>query len=118
MIYKIKRWIEVKIRRPIRHRVQRAQRGWSDVDAWSLDYHMATILANGLKHMADNVHGCPPEFADKYGDVDAGCREWSRTLREMALGFEQYAGEDEKLETPEFKRSMELFAKWFPHLWD
>lgn len=89
------------IRYQIRYRFfglfQRAFRGWADHDTWGLDYHIAGILKNSLKHLAKYSHGCPHEFMEKYGDPQA-FKEWDNWLLDKAEWFRWYhEHEDEEV---------------------
>lgn len=117
---------------------QRAFRGWAPVDTWGLDYHLAYILKDSLNHLADNTHGYPMGFGDKYGDK--GAEEWEKWLRDKAEWFrwyyekEEYYCKDyftiseeekqrrlkEEIEKSEvfYKEVLPDFVKYYGNLWD
>lgn len=96
---------------------QRAQRGFADEDVWSFCDYLAGVLAGGLAILRDNLHGCPPELCseDDQTWADDGVKRWRAILDEMIVGFSQ---EDQLNMTPELRRSLELLAYWWGHLWD
>lgn len=97
---------------------QRGRRGYSRSDAWSLDNHLAGIIAGGCRQLANNVHGCPVPISDKhFGDMDAACLEWAGILRHIAAGFARY-NENEDWDDPLVVEARGLLAEWFPNLWD
>ena len=54
--------------------------------------------------------------------VDLTMEEWTTIIDEMIAGFKFYASEDARFEAvgDEFDRAqvgIDLFAKWYPHLW-
>lgn len=59
-------------------RYQRAVRGWSDSDAWSLDIHLARTLGEQLNYLADIAHGWPR--SEEYPTME----DWVTALRENA----------------------------------
>jgi len=38
--------------------IQRGQRGWADSDTWCLDYYLATIISEGVKHLITYGNSC------------------------------------------------------------
>lgn len=102
-------------RAEITHRRQRMKRGWSDRDAWSLDHHLAHVISGAIRYMADIAHGWPGE--------PMTYEEWVQILRDIADGFEAhtlgYDGPEVKAERQvKFNMAMDLFAKYYPHLFD
>lgn len=105
---------------------ERRENGFSEADAWSFDTYLAGVIAGGVKQLAENLHGCPPELTEdakgnELRSVDEACEVWKGILEEIVVGFEWW--EREKFVTshassPEFDRAMELLAKWWGHLWD
>lgn len=70
----------------------RAWYGWAAKDTWSFDGYLATVIAGGLHHLADNNCGCPGHFVEKYGETNGRCfLEWNAWLRRTAYWFEEYA---------------------------
>ncbi len=93
--------------------IQRGRRGWADCDVWWLNTHLAGIIVGALTRQR------------RYGRSYPGCvgarteEEWDDILDRMMRGFAKVADDyDEAFESPEYKDAMELFAEWFPALWD
>ncbi len=109
--------------RPVRSFVQRGRRGWSDEDVWSLNTHLAEVIAGLCERLAEQRHGCPSRLVES-GDVDAGCDRWAEILWEIADGFRAFAdadGVDFGLEpgaSRRLDRSLTLLGEWFGDLWD
>ena len=53
-----------------KHFVQRGRRGWSDQDAWSIDYWMVDNLTPMLKRLKENKNGTPMSMFRKKDGVD------------------------------------------------
>ena len=121
---------------------QRGKRGWADCDTWGVDYHLAKIVPEMLRHLQENAHGYPG-----YGAASTPGK-WYDLLEEMIEGWEaakricddeyvdkvqpnwfengekltkktfdkchEMQQEDQKL----FEKKMKIFTKWFFHLWD
>jgi len=121
---------------------QRGKRGWADCDTWGIDYYLARIIPEMLRHMQENAHSYPGYGkASTYG-------KWIDLLEEMIEGWEaakrvcedDYVNKvqpkwfergekltkktlDKSLEMSKedqnlFKKRMRLFTRWFFHLWD
>ena len=76
----------VDARRDARFRRQRARRGWSDADVWSLDNHLCRTLAGQLEQLADNANVWPGE-GTQWVDEHA----WQADLRRNAALLRRYA---------------------------
>ena len=119
----IDNWCWERFHIPFRPRyfIQRALRGWSDADVWNLDGYLARVIAEGCEHLADVVHGYPPQFGD-----DALGR-WQEILREIAKGMHGHlTWEDEpgyssatyERMKAKRKKSLRLLETYFDYLWD
>jgi len=92
---------------------QRAERGFSDADCWSLDHYLATIIAGALRQLRKASAGYPADLTKE---------RWDAILAKMTRGFEAV---DQHLFDPglteeeqrQFRRSMQLFRRWFFDLW-
>jgi len=144
--YAIRRWTEYAEWRFLFRRVRgffvRGWQGWTDLDTWSLDAYISKILAGGLRHLAENKHGCPSDFYELHGE--AGHELWAQWLLEKAGWFKWYADDsdgtlgdtnwiDSDLSEEERIRRIKAhqtkmtqfnnvvlpdFVKYFAHLWD
>ena len=100
---------------------QRGRRGWSDCDAWGFNGYLAGVIAGGCTYLVGGS-GYPGG-----GDADT-YEKWQAILKEIAEGFSIIARDEDVYEDgritvissnrPEYKRAMNLFAEWFPALWD
>ena len=94
---------------------QRAIRGWANCDVWSMDNYLNDILPGMLRRLKI---GCSYP-------MDMTPEEWLNILEEMAVGFESgnkiddcFDPNEEKELRAKFDRGMELFVKYYNHLWD
>jgi hypothetical protein len=112
--------------RKIKWAFQRAIRGYSNKDVWSIDCFLCDIMPKMLRQLAKNLNGCPTNLYDKKNEDDE-CHKWVKILEKMAEGFEagqkindmDFDNEQErkKLEK-KFDKGMDLFKKYFFSLWD
>lgn len=90
---------------------QRRTRGWDDSETWNLDTSLAKVILPRLKRFKELTVGCP---------VDVTWEEWGNTLDTMIKAFEWFAADcnerDEDFYT-EAHKGVELFAKYYGHLW-
>jgi hypothetical protein len=126
---------------------QRARRGYSDADAWSLDWYLIKILPPMLKKLRDDNYGCPSTLCGK--GVDDGMKQWKKILDNILYTFDTAAKvlDDEvilfnsrtydrqkmeyervklswkpkvltKREVKKYEKGWRLFQKYFFSLWD
>lgn len=111
-----------RLPRTVRNAVQRARRGYSDEDAYSIYQHVSAILADSLARLGASARGCPAWLADEHGgDVNAAVEEWAKMLREMAHGFDLIARDEHThgaQNTADAKRALNLMHDNFFDLWD
>lgn len=112
------------LKREIKHRYQRATRGYSYADTWSFDGTLATYLCGALTEFKRSTVGHPMQMTMK---------QWEATLDEMKEGFCYYmeheddliSGEEwrerydahEKCIEEKLNRSFKLLRKHFQSLW-
>lgn len=60
---------------------QRAERGWSDYDAWDFDTYLAMVIGDGLAYLADAHMSHPWDYTPE---------EWSEKLLYISKCFKQY----------------------------
>ena len=94
---------------------QRARRGYSTEDCWSLDHHLARVTVAGVARLREWAHGYPQEV----GSIEA----WDAILAQIQDGFQAFLDTDGWWNTggdeeQRFKAGMALYAKWFGALWD
>jgi hypothetical protein len=130
-------WTWVK---PFVYSYQRVTRGWADCDTWSLDNHIAGVLADAIQHLRIHTHGYPNGLSEK---------KWDAILVDITAGFDAVQIMDEmepeytEDQTQEglfggpkriydwdkynglkaehkkvFDKGMKLFHKYFFDLWD
>lgn len=99
------------IRRSLLFWWQRQTRGWDDSDTWSLDYTLAGIIAPRLRRLREIIGG-----KEAPGDMDFA--EWDVILSKMVAAFEWWADDPFiKVEPPEVKEGLALFAEHYGGLW-
>jgi len=105
---------KIPSRRDVRYLWQRLTRGWDDSETWSLDYSLAKLILPRLKRFQEIRGGHPAEMTDQ---------EWNDILKEMIGGFE-FLASDDRWACPEndiryqkAQAAIELFSKYYLHLW-
>ena len=120
--------------------IQRGRRGWSDQDAWSIDYWLVDNLIPMLKRIRYDRTGTPMNFYRKKDGVDKDGnstdeahrlaeQRWDNVLNEIIYGLKcakkiedsDYDYEDKELTkrlTKSSQRSFELIGKHLFSLWD
>lgn len=96
---------------------QREKRGWDDTECWNLDSTIASFIIPRLKVFKEIHKTHPCELSDK---------QWEEIIDKMILAFElskddwwEYNSDKEREEgNIKMKEGLELFAKYFTHLWD
>lgn len=112
-------FITPKDKRYARHMKQLKERGFSDTETWSLDSSICHFILPRLIRFREIGAGFPGGLTMK---------EWDAMLGEMIFAFdwslnceeEKYEGLSDKETERYWKRyeaGMQLFAKWFRHLW-
>ena len=101
-IYRFFRWHKVfhpiEMYREVKYFIQRGRRGWSDRDAWSLDYYLTSWMPEALGYIRKHKHGVPIDMYDakdvndygnpsKDGQAAAEAR-WDLPIGQMISGFE------------------------------
>ena len=72
----------------VKHRCQRAKKGYSFRDLWSIDYWFMEIMPEMLTEFKKNLHGCPAQFTTnddgtQYQDVEKGMKDWEDIIDRM-----------------------------------
>lgn len=118
---------------------QRLFRGYSDLDLWSLDQHLATIILKRIKAFRkQELHGYPAQFhhdfensvPKEYHDLAPEVYWEEIVLGKIENAFVQilkefdtnpddnYPIEDMQKRDKEIKEGLQLFAEHFQSLWD
>lgn len=104
-----------------RWRIQRARRGWSDIDAWNLNRHLAAVIAGSAAHLRANGHGHPQELTpQEWDDILA------RIVAALSVDLDRDVdGEEDaamltrrEREAAAQTEAVHLVATWWHHLWD
>ena len=133
------RWLK-EIPSRIKFSVQRAHRGWSDQDAWAIDYWMVDNLIPMLKRLKNDSNGTPMSMFRKKDGVDKDGnptdkasrlaeQRWSDTLGEIIYGLKcakalqelDYDYKDKnktKLLNKRVEKTFTLIGKHLFTLWD
>lgn len=97
-----------------KHKYQKIIRGFSDDETWSLDYEIVKFTLPRLKRFRKIAISHPSELTEK---------EWDIILSKIIVAFELFIEEGgssimKKQENQkQFNEGMELFGKYFLHLW-
>ena len=86
ILYKIK-----EIPSDIKHIYQRAKKGYSYRDVWSIDSWFMEIMPEMLADLKKNKQGCPMQFIDEDSDegFEKGKKKWHDTLERMIFCFRE-----------------------------
>ena len=93
-IYRFFRWHKVfhpiEMYREVKYFIQRGRRGWSDRDAWSLDYYLTSWMPEALGYIRKHKHGVPIDMYDAkdvndYGNPSKDGQAADRIARPRAL---------------------------------
>ena len=88
IFYKIKEFPQ-----NIKHIYQRAKKGYSYRDLWSIDHWFMEIMPEMLTEFKKNLHGCPAQFTTvdgtQYQDVEKGIKDWEDILDRMIFCFKE-----------------------------
>lgn len=104
-----------------KHWWQRRVRGWDSSDTWSLDWTMAKFILPRLKLFKEVNNGTPYGFTEE---------SWDETLDKMIFAMEVVANgvwvlsdyeprdvEEDKIYWEKVQTGLDLFGKYFLHLW-
>jgi len=102
-------------KRDVRFFYQRLVRGWDDSDTWSMDHSLAKLILPRIKRFQEVRGGHPADMTDD---------EWEKILSEIVWGFEWFAsgkqwdyGPEHRAEAERAHAAIELFGKYYGHLW-
>lgn len=97
------------------YKEQRLERGFDDSELWNLDRTIAKFIYPRLKAFADKTIGTPPSLSKE---------EWQSILQKMLDAFDIIVDDDKYFayapsneEDNIIAIGLDLFAKWFCHLW-
>lgn len=121
MNVKSDRWVYEKPlrnwRRILKHRRQRARRGFSDYDVWNLDGYLAQMIADTVAHLRAHGHGYPGNLSNE--------AEWDAILKRIEVPLRSWAEHKHDMDPDEEDRwmercrdALELFREYFFTLWD
>lgn len=107
-------------RQEARWRRQRAERGWSDRDAWNLDDYLGSVISGAILHLRDRSHGYPGDSCEA---------EWHDVLTRIGepLAVDQWREvhdtgaerrERQEREYAAKQTALRLLADHWGHLWD
>lgn len=100
---------EIKYRKSLRKELK--QNGFDKSECWNLDYTFSMFILPRLKYFRENTISYP--------DEQMGFDGWMEILDKMIYAFERIT-EDDITETKEFDKvqeGLDLFGKYFRHLW-
>lgn len=103
----------------VKYDLQRIDRGWSDRDCWSIDYHLNHVIPQMMKRLKETKHGVPCSCYDvpyKENTTEAEDKKaqdkWDDILDTIIFTFETHQKiNDEGLVMPQSFRKRDI-AKW------
>lgn len=113
-MYRRKMLHKLRLKRRFSHRYQRARYGISDIDTWSLDNHLANVIALGTQTLKDG-YGYPARMESQ--------EEWHEILDRIHRAFSNYdeiygTNEEAEFRRDEVRDGMDLLKEYFFDLWD
>ncbi len=110
----------IQPKRFLKHRYQRAKRGYSNQDCWDFDSYLARVIVGGIDELLKGS-GYPTHINSR--------EEWEAILKEMQEGFGLIADRDWEFDagfdSPEWEaarakvnRAKKLLVEYFENLWD
>jgi hypothetical protein len=113
----------------VRYFVQRGRRGWSDRDAWSVDYYLAEVIPPMLRRLVEYGNGFPAGIMSEdftEDEWEAHYKKWHKDLLKAADDIDQhkvatdYAEKYEDIEKAmkRVERGLSWVQKNFFQLWD
>lgn len=109
--WKIKHWFNFKVRRPIRHWIQRRTRGFDDSDTWSLDWTFIEWIVPRLKRLHEIQKNCIERSEEEIAEFEEMISLFERVMKDQRY-FSWKKEVDEEVD-----RAMELFSKHFRSMW-
>ena len=78
----------------VKHICQRARKGYSYRDLWSIDYWFMEIMPKMLTDFRKNLHGCPTQFINREDgtedqNFETGMKEWEDIIDRMIFCFRE-----------------------------
>ena len=100
--------------------------GYDPADSWGIDYSMAKWAVPRLKHLRNNLHGCPADFVSQARpteeEIEKAMDTWEGILDKIIWAFEFYIDENSDYagtkEWDRWKDGMNLFVEYYRNLWD
>ena len=92
---------------------QKERRGFDDTEIWNLDNTIAFFILPRLKRFRKKTHSYPTNFKS--------LKKWKKTLKKIIIAFELLLKKEtyelNEKETKQVKKGLNLFSKFFTHLW-
>jgi len=106
-------WLEL---RPLKIKsfFQRGWRGWADEDTWDLDYYLAMVISQSIKHLKKYYNGAEPTKKE----LDIIIKGFESNLKMQERNFCPKGEKSYLILKLKFHKGMELFKQYFNHLWD
>ena len=90
---------------------QRITRGFSDMDTWNMDYVFSVFILPRLRRFRELHNGYPANLTP---------RKWKNMIDKMIFAFDRIIQdpiEYNKKADKKMHEGLELFGKYFRHLW-
>ncbi len=107
--------------------LQRAKRGYGDIDTWNFDEYVARLIKENCFRLASDGNGYPDELSGKECK-GMTAEKWKQILLDISFGFGSYlemrsgiyiSNEKEfKRLKKEYENGMKIFLKYHEYLWD
>ena len=112
----------------VRFFIQRGKRGWSDRDAWGVDYYLAEIIPPMLRRLVEMGNGFPANnLTEDYTgeDWEKEFKKWHKDLLKAADDIDQHEVatdwsnyKDMEKAVKRVERGLDFVKKNFFSLWD
>jgi hypothetical protein len=109
-------YLDKKDKRYKKHMAQLKKNGFSDSETWSLDSAIAEFIVPRLKRFKQLQNGFPMGLTEQ---------QWDVIVDKMIFAFEFHLMKDNwsdnkagfDAEYEKYEEGLQLFTKWFGHLW-
>lgn len=108
---------------------QRGKNGFAIRDCWGVDYYLTNIIPKMLAVMIDEKKGGGNSYpGEPYGKEADTLKHWHKTINTIIEGFEAQekiteewiplTSKEGKILLEKVNKGMQLFVKYYVHLWD
>lgn len=108
--------------REVKYKIQRANKGYSEVDTWNFEEYVARLIKENCFLLAENCNGYPDQIKGMTPE------KWKQVLLDISFGFGSYVemrsgvynydDKEFKRLSKEYRNGLKLFCQFHEFLWD